>query len=851
MKKRIRTILAAALPLLLAPPLQPGAAAQRPPAPGEIIGHGVGESGHLADWATIRTYFDTLAASSPRVTLESIGESVGGHPMIMAVITSEANHLRLESIREGQAKLADPRSLGRAERERLVATQPAITLIGASLHGNEIMATQMSMELAYTLATDSALVAALDDVVVLVVPGMNPDGLDITRDWWLRTRETEYAGAPMPWLYHHYTGHDNNRDFFMVTQPETRAVTRVLYERWFPQVVYDVHQMGNQGERFFVPPFSDPLNPNLDPLLVRLTNLVGVQMALDLTAEGRTGVSHRERFDLWWHGGARTVPARHNMVGILTEAASADYGDPIVQSAGELSQPAVGSMYPEPWAGGEWRPRDIVEYELIAATSLVRLLARQRREFVDAYVTLAMRQIERGTAGEPYAYVVPAQQRDPGSTAELLRVLRRGGVEVHRVTAPIDAGGRRIEAGAHVVLMAQPYRAHAKDLLELQSYPEMRHYPGGPPIPPYDLSGWTLPLQMGVTVEPIDAPFALDALAPVDSIALAPARYSGVGPAVALDPRVNATHLALHEMLRREAGRVTWSSEPVAVPGGEVGPAGTPGVSGVANGAVGVAGWGGDEGVPAAALATVPPGRSASRLRVGLYRPWVASSDEGWTRWIFERWGVPFDSLRDRQIRAGGLRRRFDTIVVPDIGHRALMRGLDPARSLPEYAGGIGEEGAVALREFVREGGTLVLLDSSSEFAVRELGVPVRLLESGDEEDGGRPSWYAPGSLLRVRWDTEHPIALGMPDESAVFYAHSPVFETVPGATGVRVVGRYPESELLLSGYAQGEERVAGAAALVEATIGRGRVILFGFRPQHRAQTHETFKLLFNSLYPR
>jgi hypothetical protein len=274
------------------------------------------------------------------VRLERIGETVLGRPMIMAVITSERNHARLEEIRRDQARLADPRGGAAGRAGPADATQPAVAFIGASLHGNEIMATQMSMELAHDLVTDAGLRANLENVVVLLVPGMNPDGLDITRDWWLRTRQTPHAGTQMPWLYHHYVGHDNNRDFFMITQPETQAVTRVLYERWFPNVVFDVHQMGNRGARFFIPPFADPLNPNIDPLLVRMTNLVGVQMALELTAAGKTGVSHQARFDLWWHGGGRTVPARHNMVGILSEAASADYGDPITQTRRSCSSRA-------------------------------------------------------------------------------------------------------------------------------------------------------------------------------------------------------------------------------------------------------------------------------------------------------------------------------------------------------------------------------------------------------------------------------------------------------------------------------------------------------------------------------
>lgn len=834
-------IAAGALPAQAPPP---------PPSPAQVLGHAVGESGWLAEWAEIFGYFAQLDSASAAVRVETIGESVEGRPMIAAIITSEANQARLEEIRAAQARLADPRMVPERELQDLYRRQPAVAFIGASLHGNEIMATQMSMELAHTLVTDPSLRKALEDVVVILVPAMNPDGLDITREWWLRTRGTEYAGSPMPWLYHHYTGHDNNRDFFMVTQPETRAVTRLLYEEWFPQVVYDVHQMGNRQERFFVPPFADPLNPNVDPLLVRMTNLVGVQMALDLTAAGKTGVSHAQRYDLWWHGGARTVPARHNMVGILTEAASADYGDPIVQQPEDLSQPQASSLYPEPWPGGVWRPRDIVEYELIAATSLVRLLSRQREEFVRNYVTLARRQVEAGARGEPFAFVIPSDQRDPGSAAELMRVLRLGGVEIHRSEGPLDIGEYVFPAGSHVVLMAQPYRAHAKDLLEIQEYPELRQHPNGPPIPPYDLSGWTLPLQMGVVAIGVGEPFPIDGLHRVDSIAVPPGTVSGRGSVVALDPRLNTTHHTIHEVLSREGrGTVTFTDALLQVEGATW-PVGAPVISGLPDLTERLAVWAGEWGVNINILPAVPPGRELRQLRVGLYRPWTASSDEGWTRWVFERWGVPFDSLRDEGIRAGDLGTRYDVIVIPDITYRELIRGLDPRRTPAEYAGGIGVEGTVALQDFVHGGGTLVLLDSSSEFAIRELDVPVRdITATLPGPSAGR--WYAPGSLLRVRWDTSHPLAAGMPEESAVFYSRSPVFEVEPGAPGVSLVGRYPSEDLLLSGYAQAEEEVAGRAALVEAQVGRGRVVMFGFRPQHRAQTQETFKLLFNALYLR
>lgn len=828
-------------------PARAAAPAAAVPSPESVLGFRVGDDGRLAEWTQITDYFDRLAAASPKVRLERIGESVLGRPMLMAVITSEANQRRLDEIRRGQARVADPRGVPQAELDRLVREQPAVVFIGASLHGNEIMATQMSMELAWELATAPEHARALEDVVVLLVPGMNPDGLDITRDWFYRIRGTPHANAPMPWLYHHYTGHDNNRDFFMITQPETRAVTDVLYRQWFPQVVWDVHQMGNRGERFFIPPFADPLNPNLDPLLVRLTNLVGVQMAADMTAAGLKSISHRERFDLWWHGGGRTVPARHNIIGILSEAASVNYADPVHQEPHELQQPEVGSMYPDAWPGGWWRARDIVDYELAAARSLVHLMHRQRDRFIAHKIELARRQVRLGEAGAPFAFVVPAEQRDAAASAEMLQVLRRAAVEVHEARAPFTAGGRSYPAGTRVVLMAQPYRAHAKDLLEVQRYPDRRLYPGGPPAPPYDLAGWTLPLQMGVEVHEIAEPFATDALTALDSVSVRPAALAGSGPAVALDARTTAAHRAIFEVLRA-GGRVTFAERTLSA-GGRVWPVGTPVVSGVPDLAQRAARWAREHGLRAAALDAPPAGRTLERLRVALYKPWTASMDEGWTRWVFEQWGVPFDTIHDAHIRAGALNERFDAIVVPAISYRQMVQG--PPNAHPDYAGGLGRQGTAALRQFVENGGTLVLLDSSVEFAIRDLGVPVRNLVAEQDTADVTGRWFAPGSLLRVRWDTTHPVANGMPEESAIFYARSPVLEVPAGAPNVRVIARYPERDILLSGYAQGEDRIAGHAAAVEAAVGRGRVVLFAFRPQHRAQPHQTFKPLFSALYLR
>ncbi|MGH7458461.1 MAG: M14 family metallopeptidase [Longimicrobiaceae bacterium] len=817
------------------------------PSPREVIGFRMGTDGELADWAQIVDYYQRVAEVSALVTVDTIGTSVLGRPMILAVVTSAENQRRIEEIRRDQARLADPRGLSRAERQRLVETQPAVGFVGATLHGNEILGTQFMVEFLHQLATDRELAGALSEVVMLLVPGMNPDGLDLTRDWFYRVRNTPHHDAPMPWLYHHYTGHDNNRDFYMITQPETRALSRVLYREWFPEVVWDVHQMGNRGERFFIPPFADPLNPNLDPLLVRMTNLVGTQMALDLTEAGKTGVSHRETFDLWWHGGGRTVPARHNMVGILSEAASAQYADPVFQEPDSLEQPETGSMYPDAWRGGWWRARDVVEYELIAGRSLVTLLSRQRETFVENFVRLAVRQLRKGRAGDPFGWLFPPDQRDPGSTAELLNVLRRGGVEVHQATAALQAGGERYPAGTRVVLAAQPYRLHAKDLLEPQSYPDRRRYPGGPPDPPYDAAGWTLPFQMGVELVRVDRPFDTAGLVALDSVPVPPGASGGKragAPGVALDPRLNSVHRAIHEVLK-DGGRVTFSAAPV-VAGKESWPAGTPVVSGVAGLDERVAAWSREWGIDSWGLAEIPAGRMLEGLRVALYKPWTASIDEGWTRWLFEEWGVPFDTLHDADLQRG--LHGYHALVMPSLSHERIVEGLDRAHS--DYAGGLGPEGVEAVRSFVADGGTLVLLNEASGFGLEVFGLPIRDLTAGRDE-GDPEGWYSPGSILRVRWNLDHPVAHGMPPEGAVNYSRGPVFEVGPGAEEVTVIARFPDDpeEILMSGYALGAARVAGKPVLLEARVGEGRVILFGFRPQHRAQPHETFKPFFNALY--
>src|SRR6266498_2619300 len=357
--------------------------------PADALGFEPGADSMLADWKQVSGYVNGLARQSRYVHVDTLGKTTEGRPFVLLTITSPANIARLADIKRAQALLADPRRLNDTALAEIRMTQPAVILISNNIHSTEV-----------------ELQRLLDSVVVLMIPSMNPDGLDTVVSWYRRYKGTRYEGGPLPWLYHKYIGHDNNRDWFMLTQVETRLVTRMLYKEWFPEIVYDVHQMGANGVRLFVPPFQDPVNPNLDPAIVAGINLVGAQMAAALYDAGMTGIAHQQTYDLWWHGGFRSTPTRHNMIGILTEAASTRLGSPITLPLDSVRQPGRGVNYAAPWPGGTWHLGDIVRYELITSEALVRLAARDRVNVIDRFVGLGRRAVEAGLAGDPFAYVL-------------------------------------------------------------------------------------------------------------------------------------------------------------------------------------------------------------------------------------------------------------------------------------------------------------------------------------------------------------------------------------------------------------------------------------------------------------
>jgi len=824
------------LPLLLVGLLAVHAGAATAPTPESVLGLRLGEDRTLADWEQAQRYFKALDAASERVRVADVGRTTEGRPFLIVTITSEANQRRLEEIRQTNLRLWDPRGLGDDEAEGLIAKGKTIVALNHGIHSDEVAASQTALETAYALATaeDPGTLEILDNTVILMIPSHNPDGMQKVTDWYRKTLGTPYEGAEQPFLYQHYTGHDNNRDWYMFTQSETRLTVTQLYDRWRPQLVHDLHQMGEKAARIFVPPYVDPIEPNVDPSLRAGLTAIGTHMAASLIAEGKPGVVFRAIYDGW--SPSRAYPHTHGGLRVLSEVASARYATPLEVPFDELKagigyDPKLASWnFPLPWRGGLWRLRDIMDYQRSATRALLEHAARNRDFWLRNFLAVNRR---AATRREPFAFVIPADSRDPLASAKLLEVLHTGGVELARASAPFDAQGRCFAAGSYVVSMAQPASGFAKTVLERQQYPELRPYPSAPPQEPYDVTAHTLPLLLGAEAVEIAQPFqaSLEAV-PVPHVT--PGRVEGRGPSFALEHR--STELLALGRLLRAGVNVRWATAAFQDHGRSFA-AGTLLVPGAARAPL--ESMARELGLVARAVSAAPKALVLAKPRIGLYQSALAAIDEGWTRYVFEHdMGVEYKTLRDKDVRSGGLRARFDAIVLPDQTPKEIEAGQSPGTLPEEFTGGLGEQGVDALKGFVTEGGTLIALNRASLLALEGFGL-------GGVKGGVDKEVSAPGSILRARVEGAAALAHGLDESSIVWFEDSPLFE----APAEQVVLRYVEPNPLLSGFLLHGERLQGKAALVEAQLGRGRVVLFGFRPQYRAQSWATYVPFLNSLY--
>jgi hypothetical protein len=758
------------------------------PDPASHFGHPIGADRELLDWDKVVSYFNLLAKNSDKIQVREIGRTAEGRPMIAATIAATETLRNLNRYQEIQRRLADPRITAPDEAAQMITEGKNIVLITCSIHATEVASTHSAVEFAYRILTEDKprFRTILQNDILILVPSLNPDGVDIVTRWYRKTLGTPYEGTNPPELWQKYVGHDNNRDWYIFSQPETRAVISELHNVWHPQIVYDVHQQEIYGSRIFIPPWLDPIEPNVDTVIAQEMNMMGTSMATDLTASGQKGVAIHAAYDFW--APARHYQAFHGGLRLLTESASVKLATPVTIKFEELDREALGYdsqqrswNFLEPWPGGKWTIRNIIDNQLTAFESCLYNAALHREDMLRNFYDIGRRAVERKS---PWAVVVSATQRDPGATRRMLETLAFGAVEIERASD-----------GSHVIRMQQPYSSYAKALLERQQYPDLRMYPGGPPKRPYDVTAHTLPLLFGVDVhtvdEPIAGPFRKESF---------PFFASGKTSYSASD---TDSWFTLNRLWK--AGHPVWRNAE----------------SGEFSATAQVDGW-----------------KQIARPRIGLYKSWMPAMDEGWTRWLLEQFGFDYASLRNPEIQAGDLRAKLDVIVFPDQSAADIRNGYGARRMPDEFTGGLGVKGAAALKQFAEAGGKLVFLNRSTTYAIAELGLPAKNVVAGVTNK----DFYCPGSLLNVKLDLQSPLTRGLPENIAVWAEGSPAFEASEPA-----VAAYPESKVLASGWLLGEKYIAKRAALLDLKVGGGRVILFGMRPQYRAQSYQSFKLLFNA----
>lgn len=839
------------------------------PAPSDVYGFEVGADYKLADYDQMLDYYDQLDEASDRVKKITIGESVLGRPMILLFISSEKNMGQLEEYRTISEKLSRAR-ISNEEAEQLSEEGKAIVWIDGGMHSTELAHGQMTSELAYRIATEESdeMKKIRDNVITLLMPVMNPDGLDIVTNWYRKNLDTPFETTSPPWLYHHYVGHDNNRDWFMNNMPETYHVNEVLYNEWYPQIVYNHHQTAPSWARIFLPPFSDPVNPNIHPGVTTGVNQVGSAMAQRFALKDMPGVVSDNSYTMFWNGGGRTTPYYHNQIGILTETAHATptprfyEPDSMPEKIGAgIPTDGTDIFYPDPWDGGESHFRDAVDYMLTGSMAVLDMAAERKSQFLYNIYSMGRDGVEEGDAGDPYAYIIPPEQWDRGEAIELVNILKQGGVEIHRAENAFTAGDKEYEAGSYVVKAGQAFRPFVMDMMEPQDYPTLLEYPGGPPDPPYDLAGWTLPMQMGVEVDRIDTEFDFSGSQITEQVVPEPGNISGnASYGYVLSHKPNASAKAANQLMA-DGQQVYWTKSEFSNGGNDY-EAGSIIITNGNNTEEAVEKAAENHGLDFHGLGEQPNVDlyQIDRPKVGLYKSWVANMDEGWTRWVLENYEFEVDTLHDGDLVQRDL-SQYHSIIIPDQRPSRILNGHKPGTMPEKYTGGMGLEGALALKNFVNDGGTLLAFDSASDFVINQFGLPVKNVAEGLSNT----QFFIPGSLIRAEVSDEYPLAYGMQPEIAASFSHSRAFEIEEidregeggkedikkaPAPPIDIPVKYAGDDLLMSGWALGEKEYLGNnAAMMNVQYGQGNVVLYGFRPQFRGQPRGTYKLIFNPLF--
>lgn len=850
------TLLFAILLLCYVPSLE----AQKIPTPEQFFGFQMGADGELAHWNKIVEYFNLLSDRSDRVIVQNLGESTLGNPFLLAIFSSPDNLKNLEKYRQINKKIADPRGLSEQEIEDLIKNGKYVCAISHALHATEVGATQGVSELAHELVTsnDPTIRMILENTIFLMIPCFNPDGQIMVTEWFYNYKNTEYSNTRLPYLYHFYTGHDNNRDGFQLTQKETQLFAKVIYRDWVPQAYVDHHQMGGSGARFYIPPYVDPIHPNVDPLIWREHQLYGAHMAVALDRAGLSGIESGSNYAGWVQSLFNNTTNYHNIAGMLTESASADWANPVYimpdQLGGSRGRPGYfpQNSMPRLWPGGWWHLRDIVEQQLIVSKSVLELGARYREAMLRNMIVKAQGNIERGKTGPPYAYIIPKDQHDFPTAFRLVKIFQENGVEVSILNKPYQVGSRVFAKGSYVFSCAQPMRVFIKSFLEKVNYPDnqwTRNHGDQAPMRPYDLAEFSMSEQMGVDAIPIlEPPRDIEITAVKDELTINKGSVVGNGNAYIFGHNSTESFRAVNKCLAN-GYEVMWAKEGFThdknyYPPGDII------VKGGSNLTTFVRSLADELGLDfISASNRLPNGMYKLKpVRLGMYKRFAGGNmDEGWTNWLLHNFEFPFKSLFNKDVKNAKLADNYDVIIIPSDSTSRIVDGQGGESLPPEFRGGIGQEGVNNIREFVRKGGTLITLNGAWDFAQTTFNLPIR----NTIAEVPRNEFYCPGSTLNISVDTAHPLGYGMPLNAYAVFRSSPSLRVSAGSLQdkITVAARYHKENLLQSGWLLGEQYLSNKPAVLEFKIEKGKVIVLAFPAQHRAQTHGTFKFLFNAIY--
>jgi hypothetical protein len=849
--------------------------------PSDYYGFQPGSDRNLFAYEELISYLQKLDEVSEKLKMVEIGNSPECRPMYIAFISSPGNINNLDKLKDINRRLALDTNIPLQEKEELISEGKVFVLGTLSMHSTEVGPSQSAPLIAYdlTTTTDPSKLQWLEDVVYMMVPCHNPDGMDMVVTHYHKYKGTKYEGSSMPSVYHKYVGHDNNRDFVTLSQEDTKAIARIYNLEWYPQVMIEKHQMGSTGTRYFVPPMHDPIAVNIDAGIWNWTKIFGTNMMKDMTHDGLDGVSQQYLFDDYWPGSTETCMWK-GVIGMLTEAASAKVAAPVYIEPNELRVVGKGLgeykksiNMPQPWEGGWWKLSDIVDYEISSTNSLLKTASLHREAILRFRNEHSVREVEKGNTEPPYYYIMPAQQRDASELVHLVNLLKEHGVQVYQTADELQLDDKVLAEGSVVVPMAQPFRAFIKEVMEAQEFPARHYTPGGEMITPYDITSWSLPLHMGVNswevnkrfpelelvLEKMDAGFDLRSGSDQKSLGFFP-----VGNNESFKTAFRAMELGL------PVERLTEGTE---IDGRKI-----------AKGSFLItADKNGENWKILLDELTIEPiftgqkpesTRALSMPRIGLVETNFHDMDAGWTRFVLDTYHIPYTVVRPGDFSKTEFATDFDAVIFPSANKSILMSGKYGSEGNyyvtsypPEYTKGIGKDGMNKLMAFVDQGGLIISWGGSTKLFEGTLTISREKEKGKDtEEDSAKEEFqlpfsdvsdqmkkegfYCPGSLVKINLKKDHPLTLGMPGSVGVFYRGQPAFRTtVPNFDmDRRIIGITPEKNIRISGYVAKEELLGNKPLMIWLKKGKGQFVLFGFNPNFRASTHATYKLLFNSI---